>query len=406
MQRPVAALLIVALLLDPVLAAAQALDVRPLAPADELHVTVPGPAPIDRPFEIDADGAVDLGSYGRVILGGLSLSEASAKLRTHLGAFLRNTDGVTLRLRRSRRLVVVTGLVAKPGAYAVDAGTDLWRIVTAAGGPVRGADLTRVVLVHEGAEASVDLRAALVNGTTGALPAAAGGDTVFVPGDAALGADAAAGAFLDTTALDRKVFVIGAVTDPGLYDRGPAVDVLTALAQARGPRADADLAGVRVVTAAGGTTHDMAAVLAGLAPAPPLPERGAAVVYVPAAGRGDLDDPRPHITVLGVVGRPGRYPAARPVPLFDLLAAAGGPGDKGSYDDIVVLHRAERFTMATTIDVERAAREGGSGARALVHPGDVVFVGKERPPVWQAVLKAISDLAILSAAVALFTRIR
>ncbi len=103
--------------------------------------------------------------------------------------------------------VNIWGYVAKPGQYVVPRNTDLISLISFAGGPKEGANLSRVRIVRGGELATgqadpysvngkpgkssagdarvtilnVDVKHNLSSGAVGAIPVLKGGDTVLVP---------------------------------------------------------------------------------------------------------------------------------------------------------------------------------------------------------------------------------
>ncbi|HXC60890.1 MAG TPA: polysaccharide biosynthesis/export family protein [Steroidobacteraceae bacterium] len=84
------------------------------------------------------------------------------------------------------------------------------------------------------------------------------------------------------------------------------------------------------------------------------------------------------VSVLGEVGKPGRYPIDPSTTVLDVIALAGGVTDKGS--DIVELLRqdANGAMQRTTIDLRalNAARGATSGSTQKLHGGDSINVPK------------------------------
>ncbi len=81
--------------------------------------------------------------------------------------------------------VNVWGAVKEPGSQYVPDGTDLISVLSAAGGPVDGAKLSKVRLVRnfngEKHHLVIDVNRCLKKGETESLPAIKPGDTVIVP---------------------------------------------------------------------------------------------------------------------------------------------------------------------------------------------------------------------------------
>lgn len=404
MLRVVAALLCLALgVFAAVPADAQATSRRLLQPGDELVVTVPTRSGTDQlEVQIDELGEIPLGIYGRVELAGLTEEDALRTLRSHLSGYLRSTAAVTLTLVHPRMLVYVAGMVTTPGLVTVPDSADAWTAIQAAGGTIEGADLSRVVLMHDGDERTLDLRAYLTRSGADGAPTLRPGDTVFVTAQPGLSTSGdAASAFLSTEALEGRVFVLGAVNSPGLYDLAPEMDALGALAVAGGPSADANLDQARLVTASTSTPVNIAAIIRGDAAGDPLSPDGGAILYVPHEGALAHNPVAEGISVIGGLNDAGFVETIEPLPLHEVVALAGGPTIEGNLHRVEHVHQGEQFTLVAHYNLRRYLRRGGSAGRVMIHPGDVVHINQRERP-WEQFIGIVSDLAIVSSAVVVF----
>lgn len=393
-----------ALLTATLLPSQYALAAQKLQAGDELIIVIPDPKPRKVVVQLDAEGKIKLGIYGEVKIGGLSQKQAELKVRAALGKFLVNTGGVSLVLSEKKRLVLVTGKVAKPGMVRISSTADIWQAIQEAGGVSDGADLRRVVLTREGVEQRIDIRAFLTRESQLPLPELLVGDVIFVPADAVVsGSDAARSVYLSERVLKDKVFVLGAVRNPNLLERSPGLNPLTALALAGGPTSGADLSNVRLLTAEASIRVDIPAHIQdpGL-PMPGIPEGSGAILYIPERQK-DGDDPfGQHINVVGQVKAPGRVRIRGEVPLIDALGLAGGPTEKGEIDDVRVVRKGFAYTLSAGYDVERYFEEGGVVGMVNVRPGDTVYLADNTDTVWKDIIGVISDIALISASIALF----
>ncbi len=383
----------------------------PVGPGDQLEVRIPGQKPML--LEVGTDGMVDLKNYGVVKVGGQPIGAAEDAIRKTLSKYIKVTGMVQLKRVSEGRLVLVTGKVVKPGTYRISRDADLWQAINKAGGPAEGADLTRVLVtrVERGNPVSLPAAdvAAYLAGSSAVLPAIQYGDTIFVPSGGGMDADAGS-AFLSEGAVVNKVFVLGAVARPGMYNRPRDLTALKALAMAGGPTSGADLSNVRVTTATGVNRLDLVAWLGGeTSAAPTLPADGGGVIlYVPAGtaeGTPDSGLGR-HVTVLGGVNGQGRVSVRGPVSLVDLIAMAGGADDKGDLSSVQVVHRGAGYTIATEYDLADFMNEGGLLNGVFIHPGDAVYVNRSSAlEVWQTVVGFIGNVAQVATAFAIFATI-
>ncbi|MCB9730323.1 MAG: SLBB domain-containing protein [Deltaproteobacteria bacterium] len=375
---------------------------RPVQPGDELMVVIPQVTPSRRKVEVDFRGEIGLDLFGNVKVAGLALDEARDAVRTALARYLNSTAGVSLIMVSEGRLVLVTGAVSKPGVVRLAEDGTLWQAIQLAGGPAPGAALHRVQIGRHGSEMRVDLSTFLGGDLSAPMPALEAGDVVLVPADAAYGQGQTSpwAVYLGHQALAEKVVVMGAVRSPGIYERGPGVTALTALALAGGATAEADLSSVRVLTVEGSRVVDLVSELGRATSVRPLPAEMGAIIYVPAGVVGRHDPLAKHVNVIGAVRSPGRHPIAGTLSLIDALSLAGGPTEDASVGRVRVLHTAPRWSLATSYDVSGALAEGGLVTQVLIHPGDTVALG-ERRKGWRTFVQVLSDLAIISTSVVL-----
>lgn len=391
--KTVRACLLVLLLL----ALAAPATARPLQPGDEVMVVIPQVTPSRRKVEVDIRGEIGLELFGNVKVGGLELDAARDEVRAALARYLNTTAGVSLLLVSEGRLVLVTGAVIKPGVIRLAQSDGLWEAIQLAGGASPGAALHRVQIAHAGVEQRVNMRAFLGGNMATPLPTLEAGDVVLVPADAAYGEGQASpwAVYLGHQALVEKVVVLGAVRAPGIYERGPGVTALTALALAGGQLPEADLSAVRLITVHGSQSVDLFAQMADKTSLEPLPPGVGAIVYVPSGVVGRHDPLAHHVNVIGSVRNPGRHPVAGSLSLLDALSLAGGPTEDGAMQRVHVVRTAPRWTFATTYDVREALAEGGLVAAVRIEPGDTVGVDV-RGKAWRTFVQVLSDLAIIS----------
>jgi len=189
-----------------------------------------------------------------------------------------------------------------------------------------------------------------------------------------------------------RITVIGSVRSPGVYPFRSKPTLMDALASAGGYIPEADLTCIRItrITTPSSASSmksesiivDMNKALAGEGEVDPVScpflEDGD-VVYVPMKART--------VSVLGEVQRPGVYTAdtaGTGTKVFDIIAAAGGPGINADTSCIRVTRHLEQETRIIEVDLDTLedAQFGASGPREQHNgtfkliPGDVVYVPK------------------------------
>ncbi|XGB43745.1 MAG: SLBB domain-containing protein [Nodosilinea sp. LVE1205-7] len=260
-------------------------DAYILGRSDEIGIKIYG-VPDDffgvKSFIIPVDGRLNLPWIGQIVLDGLTIEEAQAKIASSYASFIKNPQ-VTVSLVSPRSLrVTVAGQVQRPGSYTltprekgVNAGlvqvggnpNDWPSVVTAiqaAGGLQQQADLRNVELRRRNSDGSiqsmgVDLWALLQGGGFSQDISLRDGDTILVPLSKALNPAeaqqiAAANFSPDTIAIN----VAGEVKTPGAVKIKPNSSLNQAILAAGGfndPRADTGYANLIRLNADGSVVN-------------------------------------------------------------------------------------------------------------------------------------------------------
>ena len=134
-------------------APAHAASERMLQPGDSVRILVWRQVELSGGFIVSTDGALEHPIYKSVIVAGVPLDSARARIASVLVQYMQNPQFVMEAFFR----VLVAGEVRLPGVYAVREYATLIQAVTAAGGPTDLARLDRVFLVRRGITTTVDL---------------------------------------------------------------------------------------------------------------------------------------------------------------------------------------------------------------------------------------------------------
>ncbi len=375
-----------------------------ITPGDELRVFVPGMRPPEQLVVVDPGGMIDLGIHGKVKVSGVSLKKAESLLKMHLERFLKSVAGVTMLLKQSRRTILVTGCVAQPGLVTIESRVDLWQALHQAGGVTACADLTRVMFLRGGLDLTINLRAYLTRDSKEPLPRLRAGDTVFVPAEPGMPlANNGVAAFLGHEAINRKVFVIGEVTTPGMFDRSDALDVLTAVSLAGGPTAISDLGHATLLTKDKSMRVNLQKALAGeKLEKNLLPGTGAAIIYIPSLTENVDNRVGEHINVIGPFERTGRIPVSGPIKLIDAVGIVGGPTADGKIHKLTVVEDGPGFTIASRYNVKKYLKKGGWVGRVPVQPGSTIVIGRRDLTAFHTTLTALSAVGMVAATMAMW----
>ena len=373
---------------------------------DELEVFIPGARRVEEHTVIvNRTGEISLREYGLFAVAGLTETEARDVVVTHLTRYIRETAQFELRLSRRIRHVLVTGHVANPGLVTIEGDPHAWMAIQAAGGTLEGADIGRVRLFRDGEETILDVRQYLTGTLEEPLPEILSGDTIFVPAERGMSAVmGSATAFLSDDAMRNQVFVLGAVEAPGVFNRMPGLNPMTALALAGGSKPEADLANVRLITAESSERIDLEAILLGDPTIVSFPEGMGVIMFVPERREPGIVNPfGQQVYFLGRTAVQGPVNVTGRVRLIDLLGGAGGFAEDADIDEVYLIRQRERSSLALHYELEDYLREGGALGSVWVHPGDVIFIDAlPETTIWQDFVGVVTDIAIVSSAVLLW----
>lgn len=243
------ALVVMTVVLPVTEAASQLPSDYEIGPGDVLAISVWRHPDLDRSVVVRSNGTVTFPPVGDLTASGLTPVELSREIMQRLRDYTRETTQVTVSMAQfNSRAIYLTGQVAAPGRYSFERIPDLLQLLSQAGGPLPGADLSAVSIVRPAAGGAdvtrVDVGAYMRGQESTALPALQPGDTVDVP-SLAMGGSAMGGGGL--------VYILGEVTTPGAYPATDGLDLLQLIALAGGTTPEARLNNVAVVMNGGGS---------------------------------------------------------------------------------------------------------------------------------------------------------
>lgn len=141
-----------------------------IGPDDELLVDLTGDNEANYRLPVSADGTIRLQYVGIVSVGGLSIEQATSKLRTAMAktypALRSGRSSVALNLGNIRGIkVVLTGEVTRPGTYTLPSLATVFNALYAAGGPAENGSFRKIQVIRNNRVVStIDTYDFLVNG--------------------------------------------------------------------------------------------------------------------------------------------------------------------------------------------------------------------------------------------------
>ena len=210
---------------------------------DQIAISVWMHPELDRTVAIQTNGSIVFPPLGEIKAAGLTTKELQQRLSDRLSSYLRSTSTVTVTIAKyMARSVIVSGAVYAPGRYGFENIPNLLDVLNGAGGPVPGADLTRVQVIRRDGPGKgthvVDVLNAQRAGTADSLITLMPGDAIVVQSFVGAYAPAPGDGFA----------VLGEVSAPGIYQAGQSTTIWGALAQAHGITQTGDMSHIKIVT--------------------------------------------------------------------------------------------------------------------------------------------------------------
>jgi polysaccharide biosynthesis/export protein len=339
-------------------------------PGDRVRVIVLGVDDMSGEGTVNAQGNIAIPIVGVYRIGGKSTEEAAAELAGIVRKWVKQPHVEVLVVQKAPTVVLVSGKVRKPGAYALGARSTLLELVGLAGGADENADLAKVSLIHSGASTAgaVNLQD-FIDGKSGATnPALANGDTIMVP---------------EKVMTLGVVFVLGEVRRIGTCELRAGMRIHDAIAQAGGITDMADPQAASLKSKDGEPAKfDLTKALAQDAAEDKVLSAGDTIYIQTTSGT---------FNIYGAVNRPGSYPIKQSIPLTDALALAGGYTARAKIQSLQIMRTSQNRTIPINLaDVQKRAQN------VAVLPGDTIVVPErgEKTSIWQ-VISAVGVLGWL-----------
>ena len=327
-----------------------------LGPGDEVLIDIWGENEASISETITPEGRIMISQVGPISLSGLTVAEATVKIRRSLSKIYSSVAGgsssISVSLGKIRTIQVsILGEVKTPGTYRLSSFTTLFNALYRAGGVTPLGSLRGVKIVREGREvACVDVYKFIFDGKSDTDCALRDGDAVIVPPYSAV------------------VAVTGGVRRPMRYEVSASDGVDDLIRYAGGFRGDADTTNVLVVR----TT----------------PDRKRAYTVAASDFEGfrlrDCDSlvvncntSREYaniVEVKGAVYRPGKFELGRSIATVrQLVEAAGGLRDDAFPGRAQILReKADRTLEVLSVPLKRIV--DGDCEDELLRRGDVLII--------------------------------
>lgn len=363
---------------------------------DLIQVNLPGEQTLNRGFQVDKRGRIDLPEVGQVYVAGYKEPQLKEVVASSLSKVFRDLSNLTVTIAQQQILVSVQGYVVSPGEYTLSKSSDVQMVLHAAGGLRAGAQLDKMQLKRAGKKVIFNYKDFLDTGDESLLPKLQSLDTIFVAASPLVSNieqqfDAAKMANSGDSADSRKAIkVFGEVNAPGSFSFKPNTDLVDILMRSGGVTRYAGVEQIRIISNNIPTLFNLKkyldsgdeSLLPDLAPG--------TTIFVPKQEE-EIKSGANTVYIMGEVASPGAYEGKQGATFMDILANAGGPTRFAESRQIRVIKangKVIRFDLT-------AYTEGLNGsAPPSIQPGDAIFVPEKTDMNEKSWLKISPDRAV------------
>lgn len=300
---------------------------------------------------VSPDGTVTIIGVGPIKLGGLSVSQATARLRSKLGQYYSDCQ-VSLSLGENRSIqVIVLGEVVKPGTYTLSSLSSAFNALYAAGGISDIGTLRNIKVYRQGrCISTIDVYDYLLNGNSS-------GDVRLQDNDV-----------INVGPYDCLVEVHGKVKRPMFYEMKNTESLGQLIRFAGGFAGNAYTNNIRVVRKNGGQEYSIHTV-----------EEFDMNAFNMADGDSvTVDSVMPRyanmVEVRGAVKHPGQFQMDGNIKsVRDLLRVAEGLRED-AFTERAVMHREKEDLTLEMLSLDLVGILNGTTADVMLKKGDVLFV--------------------------------
>lgn len=325
-----------------------------LGPGDQVFVDIYGASQKNFEATVSPEGVIDLKGYGPVSVSGLTVSQATARLRSTIGQHYQSSQ-IRLTVGQTRTISVsVMGDVKDPGTYTLSAFATVFHALYMAGGVTEIGTLRNIKVIRNGRVIStVDVYDYLLNGNLNGNVRLHSEDVIQVG------------------AYENLVRVDGRVKRPMFYEMKAGESVATLLKYAGGLAGDAYPDNISLVRKQGGER-----AVFSITPA----ERNTFRVldgdslYVDSA----LNRYRNAVELKGEVRRPGMFQVDGEVTTLRRLIDRAGGLTENAFLGRALIHRRRPDNTMEAISVDLAGLMNYTAPDVTLQSRDVVFIASTK----------------------------
>jgi protein involved in polysaccharide export with SLBB domain len=268
---------------------------------DSLNIQIIGQKDVLEQYSVNRDGSIFIPDIGKLIISGLTLSEASDLIKSKVSSVFIGTDAY-ISLDQIRDVnVLVSGNAENPGIYTLTGNSNILQALAVAGGVSEFGSYREINLLRDGEVVeTLDVYDVLINGNYNLKKRLRSGDVVFVE------------------ARKKIVSIDGAIKRPAKYEIMDDEYLGSIIKFSNGLKHSADLENIYLERILDGTLKS-------------LPIKNISQFSSIEPNDGDLIYIREFsyrtASISGAVYKPGQYTMAAGETVDDLVAKAGGYTD-------------------------------------------------------------------------------
>ena len=274
-------------------------------------------------IEVDKSGYIYIPEYGHVYVKNLLTTEVAKLIANRLPKYLARSAIVHVNIIEKRHYAQIGGHVARPGWYNIPESENIQGALSAAGGAVDGAIMSKITITRRWGGRTRKIRVNLyqftVSGDVRLLTPVQENDSIFVPISSAFGDikrtlsqwQPPPSKLEEDTG--SKVRIFGAVRSPGVYEPKEDMNILDLVILAGGNTYMADVAKTLLIREDKTQTYDLNSLILqstqGSAKIPKVQNGDSVYIgYMKLAGQ-EATEPKEMVRIFGGVKDPGIYEA-------------------------------------------------------------------------------------------------
>jgi len=325
-----------------------------LGPGDAVNIDIWGASQESVTETISPDGTITINGIGVVQLGGLSVSQAKARLKSVLGPRYQGSK-IELTLGQTRTITVsVMGEVKVPGTYTMSAFATVYNALYMAGGPNDIGTLRNVKVYRRGKLLSnVDVYDFLLNGRLT-------GDVRLQDNDV-----------ITVSPYEALVNITGKVKRPMYYEMKKTESAATLLKYAGGFTGDAYTKAIRINRKAGNEYSVFSVGEFDLSNFKLMDEDSVSV-------DSTLNRYQNMVEIKGAVFRPGMYQVGGEISTVKSLVEAAAGLTEGAIAQHAVMHRMRADRTLEVLRVDVSGIMAGTAPDVPLRNEDVIYIASRQ----------------------------